>query len=424
MTVQYGLVFLLFLVLLSGILSASETSFMLFSNVDLKEEEGNSSSRIYNALRYWIDNPNTILSSVLILNNVANILISSISTSFMHSFLDKGENVVLLSTLIVSTVVIIFGEITPKIIARNYSKSISRTFIVPMIFIARLMYPLTLVLTWISRFISWIFGFKVLEGGIAVTEKDILSLVSVGEEEGSIGVDKKEMIHGIFNFTNSNVGDLCVPRKNVYMLDASLTLKSVWREILDSGFSRVPIYEDSIDNIVGALYIKDLLAVATGSNLDIPIKEHMREITFVPETKDPLSLLKEFRERKTHIAVVVDEYGGTSGIITIEDILEEIVGEINDEYDKEEEEIKKIDSEKWIVKASLHIDDLNEELKLSIPISEDYDTLGGFLYSIMGKVPKMGDSTKWGNLIFTIAEIEGHTIKNVAIKLVRSNDEF
>merc|ERR1712065_36032 len=161
-------------------------------------------------------------------------------------------------------------------------------------------------------------GFKVLEGGIAVTEKDILSLVTVGEEEGSIGVDKKEMIHGIFNFTNTNVGDLLVPRKNVYMIESSQTLSEVWKEMLEKGFSRVPIYEESVDNIIGALYVKDLLSIVAKSNLEICAKECMREITFVPETKDPLSLLKEFREKKTHIAVVVDEYGGTSGIITIE----------------------------------------------------------------------------------------------------------
>lgn len=414
MTIQ--VIVFISLIVISAFLSASETALLSFTNIDLKNI-GEKNPRIYKALRYWLKNPNYILSAILILNNMSNILVSSISTYVVQQNTNGGYNVVAITTILVSFIVIVFGEITPKLIAKNYSGTLSKISIIPITFISKVFYPLVYVLTFMSKILSWIFGFRIKEKNIMITEKDILSLISVGEEEGVIQGEKKDMIDGIFNFASKQVGDIVIPRPNVFMLEADITLTEALPEIVDRGYSRVPIFEENVDDIIGALYSKDLVNVLIKGNYEnLKVKDLMREIHYVPDTKNSLDLLKELREKKIHMAVVLDEYGGTVGIVTIEDMLEEIVGDIEDEFDKETIDIKKLDEDRFLIKASIDLEDLNEKLNLDIPLSEDYDSLGGFIIYLMGKVPKKGESIKWQSLKFTVAEVDKHTIKDILIR--------
>ncbi len=414
MTIQ--VIVFISLIVISAFLSASETALLSFTNIDLKNI-GEKSPRIYKALRYWLKNPNYILSAILILNNMSNILISSISTYVVQQNTNGGYNVIAITTILVSFIVIVFGEITPKLIAKNYSGVLSKISIIPITFISKVFYPLVYVLTFMSKIISWIFGFRIKEKNMMITEKDILSLISVGEEEGVIQGEKKDMIDGIFNFASKQVGDIVIPRPNVFMLEADIPLTEAIPEIVERGYSRIPIYEENVDDIIGALYSKDLVSILIkGEYSNFKVKDLMREIHYVPDTKNSLDLLKELRERKIHMAVVLDEYGGTVGIVTIEDMLEEIVGDIEDEFDKETIDIKKMDEDRFVIKASIDLEDLNEKLNLEIPLSEDYDSLGGFIIYLMGKVPQKGESIKWQNLKFTVAEVDKHTIRDVLLR--------
>ena len=412
-TTIISLIVLISLLTLSGFISASETALLSFKNMDL-EAIGKTNPVVYNSLKYWLKRPNDILSAILITNNASNILISSLSTSLIIKYYDGTAGIVI-STAIATLVVLIFGEITPKLIAKNYSSAVSQNVITPIIWMSKILFPFVFILTSISKFIGWIFRFKILENDMMVTEKDIMSLISVGEEEGIINEEKKEMLDSVFNFSHLTVSDIVVPRQKVYMLDANTKLSEVWEEMMEKGFSRVPIFDDHMDNITGAVYVKDLIPLFQKGSLDISLKTFQREIQFVPETKNAFSLLKEFREEKIHMAIVVDEYGGTVGIITIEDILEEIVGDIRDEYDKEHITIKKLSENRFLVQASLDIEDVNEETGLEIPESENYDSIGGFVISLIGRVPQKDETIKWKNLRFFTKDVDKHRIKYVII---------
>ncbi|HCB64206.1 MAG TPA: HlyC/CorC family transporter [Fusobacteria bacterium] len=414
-TVYVIIVSLVSLLVLSGVFSASETALLSFKNVEL-EKISAGKTRIYNALRYWLKNPNGILSTILIANNAINILVSSLTTNLIANYYAK-DNAVVLSTFLVTIAILIFGEITPKLIAKNYSSQVSRLVISPLTYISRIIYPLVFMLTQTSKIVARIFGLSIVDKEIAtVTETDIRSLISVGGEEGVIEKERREMLDGILDFSDLSVSDLVVPRQNVFMLKSTDRISDVFTEIVEKGFSRIPIYKDNIDNIIGALYMKDLIPALKNGKLDSEVTEFMRDISFVPETKTAFSLLKEFKDQKVHIAAVVDEYGGTVGIITIEDILEQIVGDINDEFDKSEINIKQLEENKFLIKASLDIDEINEKTGLNIPENEEYDSLGGFITYLIGRVPNKGEVLHWGNLEIFVKDVDKHAVKYATVK--------
>lgn len=416
------IILLVVLIGFSAFFSASETALTAFRKVKIKDVEKDN-PKAAKLLKAWIKRPNEILASLLLGNTIVNIFAASIATLFFVSMLKKyglsnsDEVSVYIATAVMTVFTLVFGEITPKIIAKNYSDSISKWVIHPVYYISIIMFPLVAVFMFASRIICRILGIKIHDEKIVITEEEIKSIVSVGEEEGVIEQEEKEMIHSIFEIGDVNVREVMIPRIDVFAVEADKSIEDVWSAIVEMGYSRIPVYGESIDHIKGVVYLKDLLNVVKDGRTNEKIGSFLREAYFVPETKLLVPLLKEFKERHIHMAIVLDEYGGTFGIITIEDILEEIVGDINDEHDKQERNIEKITNDIYRVNGKLSIQDVNSELGTEFPEMEEYDTFGGFIYYTLAKVPEIDDKIENEEYEIKVENIENHRIKSVIVKI-------
>ena len=321
-------------------------------------------------------------------------------------------------------IILVFGEITPKIIAKNHSLKIAGVVIVIVYWFSFFTKPLIKILIWISKFIGRLLGIELEDETLMITEEDIISFVNVGEAEGIIEEDEKEMIHSIVGFGETSAKEVMTPRTAMLAFEGNKTIDDIWYEMVDNGFSRIPVYEDTIDNILGVLYIKDIMNSIKDGNTNVPIKNFIRPGYFVPETKSIIEILKEFKALKVHIALVLDEYGGIVGLLTIEDLIEEIVGEIRDEFDTEEEEfITQIDENSYEVDAMIDIETLDKELCLNLPESDDYESLGGLIVTELGRLATIGDELKFNGVKLKVLEINKMRVSRVLIeKEQQSND--
>jgi putative hemolysin len=279
------------------------------------------------------------------------------------------------------------------------------------------MWPVSKALRALDAPIRRLSGHPDLAAGPASdVEQEILQLASEGQAVGGADADEMEMISSVIEFHDIRVGQIMTPRTDIEGLDATVTREQCIETVLRVGHSRIPVYQDTLDNIVGVLYAKDLLAVPAAGGFDL--RHIMREPLFVPQSKPIRDLLKELKHRKVHIAIVLDEYGGTAGLVTIEDLLEVLVGEIADEYESAEEPmLKRLDERTVEVDARMYIDDLNDELELELPDDEDYDTVGGFVFSTLGYIPKAGESFEFAGMHFTVTDAEPRRVKRVRIHL-------
>lgn len=429
MDTYHYLILLVLLILLSGIFSASETALTAFRSIHLEEisEENPKKGKL---LKYWLKKPNEMLTALLLGNNIVNILATSLATAFITSYLqDKGMNnsqnmSVFISTVVMTIVILIFGEITPKVIAKNNSTPISKSVITPIYYLTKIAAPVIWILTGISKVIGRILGIDIKDEAIMITEQDILSYVNVGEAEGVIEAEEKDMIESMVTFGETTAKEVMTPRTSVYAIEGNKSINDVWEDITTLGYSRIPVYKDVMDEIIGILYIKDLLNAVKEGKSDMPVKEFVRKAYFVPETKSIIKILEDFKTQKVHMAVVIDEYGGTVGVVTIEDLIEEIFGEIRDEYDKEEEEsIKEKSSDIYEVDAMLDIETINKELDIELPESEDYESLGGLILNELDKVAEVGDTVFIGNVELKVLEIQKMRVSKVLIKKESENKE-
>lgn len=429
MDTYHYLVLLILLILLSGLFSASETALTAFRSIHLEEinEENPKKGKL---LKYWLKKPNEMLTALLLGNNIVNILATSLATAFITSYLqDKGMNnsqnmSVFISTVVMTIVILIFGEITPKVIAKNNSTSISKSVITPIYYLTKLAAPVIWILTGISKLIGRILGVDIKDEAIMITEQDILSYVNVGEAEGVIEAEEKDMIESMVTFGETTAKEVMTPRTSVYAIEGNKSINAVWDDITTLGYSRIPVYKDVMDEIIGILYIKDLLNAVKEGKSDMPVKEFVRKAYFVPETKSIIRILEDFKTQKVHMAVVIDEYGGTVGVVTIEDLIEEIFGEIRDEYDKEEEEsIKEKAPDTYEVDAMLDIETINKELDIELPESEDYESLGGLIMNELDKVAEAGDTVHIAGVELKVLEIQKMRVSKVLIKKESENKE-
>nr|WP_307774998.1 hemolysin family protein [uncultured Cetobacterium sp.] len=410
------IILLVVLILLSGFFSSSETALTSFKSSDLEEiERGNKQTA--HLLKRWLKSPNEILTGMLLGNNIVNILSSAIATALAIKLMGNSPRSLAIATGVMTVLILIFGEITPKIVAKNNSKLVSRAVIRPIYYFGIMMKPFVKILMWTSVLVGRILGIEVKNENIMITEEDLISYVNVGEAEGIIEEEEKEMIHSIVGLGETNAKEIMTPRTSVYAIEGNKTLNDIWEEMVEAGFSRIPVYEDTIDNIIGVLYAKDVLNSLKDKSFDIKVKDLVREAYFVPETKSIIEILKEFKTKKVHIALVLDEYGGTVGVVTIEDLLEEIVGEIRDEFDHEEEEsIKEITENRYEVDAMLDIETINKELGLDLPISEDYESLGGLMMAELGKIASIGDTVEFEDATLIVLEVEKMRVSKVEIQ--------
>ncbi|UCE56288.1 MAG: HlyC/CorC family transporter [Desulfobacterales bacterium] len=398
------IVVLSFLLVLSGFFSSAETALFSISKakaIHLAKEKG-----ITNALiKKMKDDPHRLLSTILIGNNLVNVGASAIATAITIKLV--SSNAVGIATGIMTFLILIFGEIFPKSIATRNNILIARIVIFPIYWLSILFYPIIVFLNFIPK----------LTGKIKrkpkVTEEELMTMVEVVEEEGEIKEEEKELIHNIFEFDDTNASEIMTPRADMFVVDVDEEFKL--EEVVKSGFTRIPVIEGDIDHVIGMLNVKDLLMHQATSSDKVDVRKIMREPYFVPENKKLDNLLQEFKKRKQHMAIVVDEHGGVSGLITLEDALEEIVGEIIDETDKFEPHIVKIKPNEWSVLGKSEIDEVNEKINMSIPDSKGYDTFSGYVLDQIGRIPQEKEEISIGDFIVTVKEMEGNRIKKYIV---------
>lgn len=402
--------------MLSGFFSSSETALTSFKSSDLEEVEKKGKGKA-ELLKKWLKSPNEMLTAMLLGNNIVNILASSIATALAIGLFGNSPQILAVVTAAMTVLILIFGEITPKVVAKNNSRLIASMVIRPIYYFGVLMKPAIKILMWMSVFVGRIFGIEVKNEGMMITEEDIKSFVNVGEAEGIIEEEEKEMIHSIVGFGETMAREVMTPRTSVFAIEGNKTVNDVWDEMMEAGFSRIPVYDETIDNIIGVLYIKDVLNKLKDKGFDIKVKDLVRESYFVPETKSIIQILQEFKSKKVHMALVLDEYGGIAGVLTIEDLLEEIVGEIRDEFDHEEDElIKEIEPNRFIMDAALDIETINKELEIEIPESEDYESIGGYIMAELGKIPEVGEKVERDNIVITVILADKKKVSKVEIR--------
>ena len=264
---------------------------------------------------------------------------------------------------------------------------------------------------------------KIQEKVQNITEEDVKNIVKEGIEKGTIEEGEEEMIHSIFEFTDTTVGEILTPRITVFALEMEKTLEEVWDEIVEQGFSRIPIYDKTIDKIIGILHTKELLKYDRQKDGKVRLKELTKKVFFIPTTKTLVEVLEDFKRKRTHIAIIVDEYGGTEGIVTIEDVIEEIVGEIQDEFDQEDEVIQQIGEKVYDIRSDISIEEVNDEFEIDIPLSEEYDTISGYIQDELGKVAEEGDQVRGTNFILKVMEVDNKRIEKIRVIIMEKDKE-
>ena len=412
-TAWLELVIIVVALLFAGLAASAETSLTSISRVRLRQLVEQKVPQAILIDRLHRD-PNGYLSTILIVNTVAIIVASSAATLLaLHLYHERAAE--WLVSLLLALVVLVLCEITPKTLALQRAEKVALR-LAPLVAGATwVMRPIVYVLTAITRLILRLLGGKAQVRGPFVTEEELKLLVSVGEEEGVIEEEEREMIHGIFEMGDMRVRELMVPRTDLVAIEAEEPVEKAVELVTKHGHTRIPLYEENLDHIAGVLYAKDLLrAVVRGEKKSL--REIARKPYFTPESNKVQDVLRDLRKNRVHMAIVVDEYGGTAGAVTIEDIIEEIVGPIQDEYDVgEEDEIQFISPNEVILDGRVSVDDVNELLKLEIA-ADDYDTIGGYVLNQLGAAPKVGATLKLGNADLRVEAVQGTRIKKVRIR--------
>ena len=397
-------VVLMALLLLSGFFSSAETALFSISKakaVHLAKQKG-ATHKLIKKLK---DDPHRLLTTILIGNNIVNVGAAALATAITIKLIPGYA--VGIATGIMTFLILIFGEIFPKSIATRNNILIARLVIFPVYWFSILFTPIIIFLNFIPKITGRIHRRP------QVTEAELLTFVEVVEEEGEIDEEERKLIHNIFEFDDTNASEIMTPRADMFVIDVNNELKL--EEIVKSGFTRIPIIQGDIDHVVGILNIKDLLAHQATSDEKMDIRELMRKPYFVPENKKLDKLLQQFKRRKQHMAIVVDEHGGVSGLITLEDALEEIVGEIVDETDKFEPNIVKISANKWSVLGKSEIDEVNDKIPMNIPDSKEYDTFSGYVLEKIGRIPEEKEKITLGSFIVTVNEMDGNRIREYIV---------
>ena len=404
----YFFIILILLLFLSAFFSGTETAYF-----HIRQHRGKVPKKIISI----IESPRRLLVSLLTGNTIVNVSLASIAAYKTHQYAMEYElhepTLILIEVMVVSIIVLIFGEILPKMAAIHQSEKFAIKMYGLLKIMMSILYPIAQSFYAITNFIIKLIPFR--KEKIFDSEEELKILAELGEEEGTLKEEESEMIQSIFDFTDKTVGEIITPRVDIIGIKSSETLDKAMDVIGEKQFSKIPIYKDSMDNINGILYAKDIIPYLIGSRPKINLHTIAREPFFVPETKPIDELLDEFKRRKTSIAIVVDEWGGTEGLVTLEDVVEEVIGEIRDPYDKEEIDIRKQADGSFIVEGSTTIYDLEEEVDIDFPEERDYDTLAGLILDILTDIPKVGENIEYEKFVFTVQTVENNRIGKVKI---------
>jgi len=412
----FEVITLLGFIILSAFFSGSETALFSLNKLQLKKmqkEDGNN-WRVKSIVRL-LDDPQRTLISILIGNMFVNISATSLATYLAIVFF--GNIGIGIASGIMIFTILVFGEIVPKSLAVANAETISKRVARPIEIISLVLFPLIKFFKMIIIALYYLFGKKSLKVKKEITQEDLITLIDAGKDEGVIEEEEKKMIKNIFEFGDTMVKEVMIPRVDMAYISSDTKIGSILKLIKKMGHSRIPVYEDTIDNIIGILYAKDLLGIYEQwytSKEKFDLKEIIREAYFVPENKKIDELLDIFQKDRIQIAIAVDEYGGTAGLVTMEDVVEEVVGEIIDEYDKEIKLFEIIEENTIRVDGNISIEEINEILNIEIP-ENDFETLGGFIFDLLGRVPKKGEKIKYHNLKIIIEQVVKNRIRRVKI---------
>lgn len=400
------------LLLLSAFFSGSETALLAANKLRLRQmdEEG---SRRAGLIRRLLEEPGRVLTALLVGNNIVNVAATVLATAILVELWGRARGPIY-ALVGMTILLLVVGEITPKTFAAKHADRVALLVARPVSWLTTLLSPVIRVLSLLSNVLVRPLGGRVNLTSPLVTEEEIRLLVKVGEEEGVIQEDEREMIHSIFEFGDTVVREVMVPRIDMVCAADTDTVADALRVVRAEGHSRLPVYHESIDQIVGIVHVKDLLTYVQDGREQAAVKEAARAAFFIPESKPLDGLFREMRRKKAHMAIVVDEYGGTAGLVTIEDLLEEIVGPILDEYDVEEKLLEIVNERVALVDGRVSLEEVNEQLGLDLPVG-DVDTVGGFVYARLGRVPAQGESVTTDGVELFVERLEGHRIARVRI---------
>ncbi|WP_215508719.1 hemolysin family protein [Peptoniphilus sp. EMRHCC_23] len=389
------------LIALSGFFSSSETALTSVNQIRLRRRAAEGDKKSMTVLKL-LEKPQDVISSILIGNNIVNIASSAVATVFFTQLFGASGPVV--ATVVMTIFVLIFGEVLPKTAAQQQPEMISRKVAKPISGITKLFKPLVFFLTALSGLVTkWLFSH--VDEAPTITEEEFKALVEVGEEEGVLQREERAYIDNVLDFSSATASDMMKPRTSVVALDVEATEEEIFDLLKDNRYSRIPVYEDSIDHIIGILYMKDVVRLLAQGET-IRLREILRDPYFIGESAVADRIFRELKARNLSIAVVVDEYAGTSGIITMEDILEELVGNIDDEYDLENTAVIFLESGVYLVDPELRIDEINDYFHMNLE-SEKSDSIGGFVIELLDRIPKQGDVVRYGDILFTVNEMQG-----------------
>jgi len=413
-----GLVGILVCLLFSAFFSASETA---LTSLSLHRTEQIIARHTFwgRALQTWRHNPNGVLTTILIGNNIVNITASALATEVASSLFPSQGITIAIGGM---TFLLLFtGEITPKTIARTYADVLAPALMNVVLIFHVLFFPVTWVIAWFIRGLFRLFGGR-QRGGERVTEEDIEYIVSLGRRQGTLDKDKEHLLSSIFEFSDTTAREIMVPRTDIIAVPVDASYEKVVEISLESGFSRIPVFEETIDKIVGIFYTKNLITPPLREEQGAFLASRMRPAVFVPESKKISEVLKLFQRERIHMAIVVDEFGGTGGLVTMEDIIEELLGEIQDEFDTEEERLVKSEDGAYLADARLNVDELEEEFELSFPDDRDYESLGGFLMEEAHEVPSAGWEHAYQGYRFRVLEADPQRVIKVEIERLAPNE--
>lgn len=380
------IIVLIILLGLSAFFSSAETSLTTVNKIKMRSlaEEGNKRAQMVMKIT---DNSAKMLSAILIGNNIVNLSASSLTTTIALSL--GAGTAVAIATGLITILILIFGEITPKTVATLHSEKIALAYAYPINFIMVIITPISVVINALARGILFLLRIDPNAKANAMTENELRTIVDVSHEDGVIESEEKEMIYNVFDLGEAKAKDVMVPRVHVIFADVDSSYAELLEIFRENKFTRLPVFEETTDNVIGTINMKDLLLF--DNKKEFQIRDILREAYFTYEHKSISELLVEMRQASLNIAIVLDEYGDTAGLITLEDILEEIVGEIHDEYDENEEEFfKEINPLEFVVEGSMNLDDLNDHIDLGLT-SEDYDSLGGYIIEHLDRLPDEKD---------------------------------
>lgn len=426
------LLLILILTLINAFFSAAEMAIVSLNKnrINHLSEEGNEKAQLILKL---LKEPSKFLSTIQVGITLAGFFASaSAATSVSKSFsqflmrfnIPYTERIsVIIVTIILAYITLVFGELFPKRVALQKSETIAMASVRPILYISKIAKPFVRLLSNSTNILIRLSGMNLKNLEEKVSEEEIRSMIEVGQENGLFNETEKEMINGIFEFDDTLAKEVMKARPDVFTIDIDTPSNIVIEKVLEEKYSRVPVYEEDIDNIIGILYIKDLFStILKDCNDKVDIRALLRPPYFVPENKNIDILFKELQNTKNPMAILIDEYGGFSGIVTIEDLVEEVMGNIFDEYDEYEQLVKKIDADTYIVNGLLSIDEVNELLHLELE-SDNSDTIGGFVVDLLGSIPRDDEehTVEYENLVFKIEKISEKRIEELKIYINRES---